>query len=190
MRLILASASPRRAELLTAARIPFERRPVEVDEAPLDGEDAATYVARVARDKAAALDPLPPGTVVLAAVTTVVVDERILGKPADGADAARMLRLLSGRSHWVLSGVVLRHAGGEAATVASSLVRFLPLDDREIAWYVSTGEPFGKAGAYAIQGLASRFIDHIEGSYSNVVGLPVSRVYRLLGQVGFFDGKG
>lgn len=187
MRLILASASPRRSELLTAARIPFEVRPVEVDERPLQGEDPAAYVLRAARDKARAFGMVPAGAVVLAADTTVVVDGEILGKPADAFDAARMLRLLSGRWHEVLSGVALRHRDAEATAVDRSRVRFLPLSEDEVRWYVGTGEPFGKAGAYAIQGLASRFIDRIEGSYSNVVGLPVSRVYEELKRLGFFS---
>lgn len=185
MRLILASASPRRSELLTAARIPFEVCPVEVDERPLENEDPGAYAVRVAHDKAAAFGEIPPGALVLAADTTVVVDGEVLGKPADEADAARMLRLLSGRWHEVLSGVAFRHADGEATALDSSRVRFLPLGEDEIRWYISTGEPFGKAGAYAIQGLASRFIDRIEGSYSNVVGLPVSRVYQELRRLGF-----
>ncbi|MBP1635651.1 MAG: maf [Acidobacteria bacterium] len=186
MRLILASASPRRSELLTAARIPFEVRPVEVDENPFDGEDPGAYVTRVARDKAVAFGTPPAGAVVLTADTTVVVDGEILGKPSDAADAGRMLRLLSGRWHEVLTGICLRHEGGESASFDVSRVRLLPLEEDEIAWYVGTAEPFGKAGAYAIQGLAARFIDRVEGSYSNVVGLPVSRVYQELRQLGFF----
>lgn len=185
MRLILASASPRRSELLAAARIPFEVRPVDVDESPLEGEDPAAYVVRVARDKAAAFGALSPDTLVLAADTTVVVDGEILGKPADASDAARMLRLISGRWHEVLSGVAFRHPGEEGSLVDSSRVHVQPLSEDEIRWYVETGEPFGKAGAYAIQGLASRFIDRIEGSYSNVVGLPISRVYEGLRGLGF-----
>lgn len=186
MRLILASASPRRSELLTAARIPFEVRPVEVDERPLAGEEPAAYAVRVARDKAGAFGAIPPGTVVLTADTTVVVDGEILGKPVDEADAARMLQMLSGRWHEVLSGVAFRHPAGESTALDSSRVHFQPLAEDEIRWYIGTGEPFGKAGAYAIQGLASRFIDRVEGSYSNVVGLPVSRVYQELKRIGFF----
>lgn len=185
MRLILASASPRRSELLVAARIPFEVRPVEVDERPLDHETPEAYAIRVARDKAIAFGEAPADAVVLAADTTVVVDGEILGKPVDKADAARMLNRLSGRWHEVLSGFAFRHAGGEVTGVDRSRVHFLPLAEEEVRWYVGTGEPFGKAGAYAIQGLASRFIDRIEGSYSNVVGLPVSIVYRELRRLGF-----
>lgn len=187
MRLILASASPRRSELLAAARIPFEVRPVEVDESPFDGEDPAEYVVRLARDKALAFGPLPPDTAVLTADTTVVVDGAILGKPTDEADAARMLRRLSGRWHEVLSGIALRHAAGSTTGVDRSRVHVLPLTEDEVEGYVGTGEPFGKAGAYAIQGLASRFIDRVEGSYSTVVGLPVSVVYRELRRLGFFE---
>jgi septum formation protein len=190
MRLILASASPRRAELLAAARIPFEVRPVEVDESPRDGEPPAEYAVRVARDKAAAFGPVPQGAVVLTADTTVVVDGEILGKPADAADATRMLRRLSGRWHEVLSAVAICCPGEATTGLDSSRVRFLPLSEDEVRWYIATGEPFGKAGAYAIQGLASRFIDRVEGSYSNVVGLPVSRVYRELERLGFFARGG
>lgn len=185
MRLILASASPRRSELLAAARIPFEVQPVDVDESPFAGEDPADYVVRVARDKAIAFGPPPAGVIVLTADTTVVVDGEILGKPADEADAVRMLRLLSGRWHDVLTGICLRGRGREAAAFDLTRVHVLTLADAEIEWYVGTGEPFGKAGAYAIQGLASRFIDRVEGSYSNVVGLPVSRVYKELERLRF-----
>lgn len=177
--LILASASPRRAELLLAAGIPFTTRPVEVDEQPHDGESPRAYVLRVAADKARAC-PAPADSVVLAADTAVVVDAQILGKPIDPADAARMLQLLSGRAHLVLTGVVLRRGGKEVAAVESTEVTFAPLTDQDIAWYVDTGESSDKAGAYAVQGLASRFIDRIDGSYTNVVGLPVATVCRLL----------
>jgi septum formation protein len=191
VRLLLASASPRRAQLLSAAGIPFELRPAGIDEAPLDGENPADYVRRVALDKARAAGKPLADEVLLAADTTVVAEDQILGKPADEADAARMLRLLSGRTHEVLTGVAFVHSGLEAVEVEVSRVRFLPLSEEEIAWYIATGEPFGKAGGYAVQGLASRFVDKIEGSYSNVVGLPVSRVYEALAKLGFFsDSQG
>ena len=176
---VLASASPRRADLLTAAGVSFEVRPVEVDERPLDGEAPADYVSRVALDKARAC-AAPAGAVVLAADTVVVVDGRILGKPADDADAARMLRLLSGRAHDVLTGVVVRRDAREATAVDSTAVSFTPLDEADIAWYVASGEPLDKAGAYGVQGLASRFVARIDGSYSNVVGLPVALACRML----------
>lgn len=180
--LILASASPRRAELLLAAGIPFTTRPVEVDEQPRDGESPRGYVLRVAAEKARAC-PGPPGAVVLAADTAVIAAAHILGKPVDAADAARMLRLLSGRAHLVLTGVVLRLGDREVAAVESTAVTFAPLTDDDIAWYVGTGESSDKAGAYAVQGLASRFVDRIDGSYANVVGLPVATVCRLLAEL-------
>ncbi|MBI2835749.1 MAG: septum formation inhibitor Maf [Acidobacteria bacterium] len=180
VRVLLASQSPRRADLLRAAGIAFEIVGVEVDERRLDDESPASYVLRVARTKAEVAACRKSGTLVLAADTAVVVDGLILGKPADEADAARMLEMLSGRTHLVMTGVALCRDGRALTEVVSTAVRFLRLGDAEIAWYVATGEPRGKAGGYAIQGLASRFIDWIEGSYSNVVGLPVAKVYQLL----------
>jgi septum formation protein len=177
--LILASASPRRAELLLAAGIPFTTHPVDVDEQSRDGEAPRDYVLRVATDKARAC-PASGDAVVLAADTTVVAASEILGKPLDAADAARMLRLLSGRAHLVLTGVVLRRGEIEVAAVESTAVTFVPLTENDIAWYVGTGESSDKAGAYAVQGLASRFVARIDGSYTNVVGLPVTTVWRLL----------
>ena len=179
---ILASASPRRADLLTAAGIAIEIRPVDVDERPFDGEAAADYVARVAADKTRAC-VAAEDAVVLAADTVVVVDRRILGKPADDAAAAGMLRLLSGRVHEVLTGVAVRHGGEVAVAVESTAVTFSRLSDADVAWYVSSGEPRDKAGAYAVQGLASRFVERVDGSYSNVVGLPVALVCRMLAEV-------
>ena len=183
MLLVLASASPRRAELLKAAGFSFEVRPADVDETPRPAEAPATYALRVARDKAMAADrPIDAADVwILAADTVVVVDGHILGKPADRSDARRMLSMLSGAVHEVLTAVVVRHNGAETSEVVSTRVRFAALTPDEIAWYVASGEPDGKAGAYAIQGLGSRFIDRIEGSWSNVVGLPVATVYRMLG---------
>lgn len=178
--LVLASASPRRADLLTAAGIPFIVRPSDVDETMRPGEDPEDYVTRVATAKAAASGPPPPDTVILAADTTVFCDLTILGKPKDDADAVRMLRLLSGTMHVVATAVVLAHAGGRTTDVVMSRVSFHPLSAEEIAWYVASGEPRDRAGAYAIQGLASRFVARVEGSYSNVVGLPVDLVYRRL----------
>jgi len=177
--LILASASPRRAELLAAAGIECSVRPVEVDERPLDGEAPPDYVVRVARDKARACSRTPED-LILAADTAVVIDGLILGKPADDADAARMLRLLSGRVHTVLTGVVVREGEREAVATEATAVSFESLSEDEIGWYVASGEPRDKAGAYAVQGLASRFVTRVDGSYSNVVGLPVAQVYRML----------
>jgi septum formation protein len=173
---------PRRADLLTAAGVAFEVRAVEVDERPFDGETAADYVARVAAEKARAC-PVARDAVVLAADTVVVVDGKFLGKPADGTDAARMLRLLSGRGHDVLTGVAVRHGREVAVAIESTAVTFAPLSAADVAWYVDSGEPMDKAGAYAIQGLASRFVERVTGSYSNVVGLPIARVCRMLAEV-------
>lgn len=183
MQLVLASASPRRAELLKTAGFTFEVRPADVDETPRPAEPAATYVLRVARDKALAAAERVNGNDawILAADTVVVVSGRILGKPTGPAEARRMLSMLSGVVHEVLTAVVVRHAGSETSEVASTRVRFTALSAAEIDWYVESGEPDGKAGAYAIQGLGSRFVDWIEGSWSNVVGLPVATVYRMLG---------
>ena len=187
--LILASGSPRRAELLSAAGIPFEVRPAHVDEGLRAGEDARTYASRVAVDKARAIAGHATGRPVLAADTVVVIDGLVLGKPVDSDDAKRMLRLLSGRSHEVITAVALmstRRGPGAAidARIESTVVEFAPLDTAEIDWYVATGEPSDKAGAYAIQGLASRFVTRIEGSYSNVVGLPMALVYAMCTRAG------
>jgi septum formation protein len=183
MRLILASASPRRADLLTSAGFAFEISPAEVDESLTAGEEPRAYALRVARDKAArAAAKHEAGPVVLAADTVVVAGDQILGKPRDAGDAARMLRLLSDAVHDVHTAVVLRGAAGETFEVVTTRVHFVRLTAAEIAWYVASGEPDGKAGAYAIQGRAARFIDRIEGSWSNVVGLPLATVYRLLNE--------
>lgn len=185
MRLVLASQSPRRAALLEAAGFTFDVDPVEVDERVRDGESPREYVARLALEKARYAACRNPGSVVLGADTAVLAGRRLLGKPADAADAAAMLKRLSGRTHRVLTGVALCLGSSTWTAVEVTRVRFLRLTDREIAWYVGTGEPDGKAGAYAIQGLASRFVDRIEGSYTNVVGLPVSTVYRGLVTLGW-----
>jgi septum formation protein len=182
MRLILASASPRRAELLASAGYDFDVAPTDVDETPAIAELPEAYAVRVARDKAAAASVQRPGKggVVLAADTVVVVDGQILGKPRNPEDSRRMLRLLSSGTHEVHTAVVVRTTAGERAELETTRVRFVPLEDADIEWYVASGEPEGKAGAYAIQGRAARFIDRIEGSWSNVVGLPVARVARML----------
>jgi len=182
--LILASASPRRAELLRAAGIPFRIQPVRVNEDPRPGEPPDSYVERVAVDKVRALVCRDSDTLILAADTTVVAGGSILGKPGDDADAVRMLGMLSGCDHEVLTGIALRRGPELLTHVERTGVRFLQISPEEIAWYVASGEPRGKAGAYAIQGLASRFVEHITGSYSNVVGLPVAEVYRLLCRLG------
>jgi len=184
MRLTLASASPRRAELLRAAGIEFDVLPVDIDERFLPNERPEKAVARLAEAKAAAAAAGRPNDVVLGADTTVVVRERALAKPVDAEEAMRMLRLLSGRTHEVLTGVCLSHQGRRLARVESTRVRMAEMGESEIAWYVASGEPFDKAGGYAVQGLASRFVEAIEGSYSNVVGLPISSVYALLKELG------
>jgi septum formation protein len=213
---VLASASPRRAELLAAAGFEFEVAPADVDETPRPGERSTDYVLRLAREKASVAVRTHGGSrwPVLAADTVVVARGELLGKPANPDDASRMLGMLSNAVHEVHTGVVLltgpenagaspgnarapaasKHQAGAAfpggasdsgyAEVATTRVRFAAMTEAEIAWYVATGEPEGKAGAYAIQGRASRFIEWIDGSWSNVVGLPVATVYRMLRQAG------
>lgn len=183
---MLASASPRRAELLKAAGIEFDVIVANVDESVQAGETPDAHVRRLAEEKARAVIPQARGRPVLAADTVVVVDGVILGKPADPGDATRMLRMLSGRAHDVMTGVTLARETPSAVTtcVAITTVEIAALTEAEIAWYAASGEPADKAGAYAIQGLASRFVTRIDGSYSNVVGLPVAVVYDLCGQAG------
>jgi septum formation protein len=181
MRLILASASPRRAELLRAAGIEFEVHPAHVDERVLGDEVPDAYVRRVAEGKARAVHERFARGLVLAADTTVVADRHLLGKPVDVEDARRMLQLLSGRVHDVITAVTVIGPDQLVDTRAEvTTVEFARLTDEEIDWYVTSGEPMDKAGAYAIQGLASRFVTRIGGSYSNVVGLPVALVYQML----------
>jgi septum formation protein len=165
--------------LLRAAGLEFDVRPADVDESVRAGEAPRDYVRRVAIAKARAV-ARDEAEVILAADTTVVVDADILGKPSDAADAARMLRRLAGRSHDVLTAVCVLQGGTIETRIAATAVDVLPLTEDEIAWYVASGEPMDKAGAYGIQGLASRFIRRIDGSYTNVVGLPVALVYELL----------
>jgi len=193
MRFVLASASPRRAELLKAAGFTFETLPVEVDERPRPDEPPAAYVRRLAAEKSARALGVVSGVspvaadqdvVVLGADTAVIVDGEILGKPRDDDDARAMLWRLSARQHEVVTGLSLRNAADEVGRVEATSVWFAPLTPDAVAWYVSTGEGRDKAGAYAIQGFGSRFIPRIEGSYSNVVGLPVATVADLLRQLG------
>ena len=181
MRLILASASPRRAELLRAAGYEFEIIVADVDERARDGETPDIYVRRLAAEKSAAVKAVD--VIILGADTTVVVDGEILGKPRDDDEAAAMLRRLAGRRHDVLTGVSVRYGAHEVGRVESTAVWFSALTKEDIAWYLASGEGRDKAGAYAIQGLASRFIPRIEGSYANVVGLPVAAVAELLRSV-------
>lgn len=185
--LILASTSARRAELLQAAAIPFEVSAAGVDETLLEGEAPDAYVRRLAVAKAEAVMARHPGRAILAADTTVVIDGEILGKPLDPPDAARMLARLSGVRHTVLTGVALVGAGGTQVAVESTDVWFAPLTTAEIDAYVQSGEPMDKAGAYGVQGWASRFVERIDGMYSNVVGLPIARVYRMLAAAGWMQ---
>jgi septum formation protein len=177
--LILASASPRRRELLSAAGIEYRAQASQIEEKQLAGEEPLQFVRRLAREKAAAIHA-KDDDIVLGADTVVCLEGHVFGKPLDPVDAVRMLRRLAGRAHWVYTGVCLRSLGREIVDVAGTEVLFAELTDREILSYVETGEPLDKAGAYAIQGLASKFVREIRGCYQNVVGLPVSRVYRHL----------
>jgi len=191
VRLVLASGSPRRADLLRAAGYDFDVVVTDVDEAIRAGEQPEIYVRRLAAEKSAAAvrgaggggpegPPYVSPPVILGADTVVVVDGEILGKPRDDAHAEAMLRLLSGKRHMVVTGISLRQGAYELGRVEQTSVFFRALSADEVAWYVASGEGRDKAGAYAIQGLASRFIPRIEGSYSNVVGLPLAAVAELL----------
>lgn len=194
--LVLASSSPRRADLLRSAGLQFQVHTIPVPEFPVPGEGPAEYAQRLAREKARAVFRQRERDLVLGADTIVVVSGEIIEKPRDAADAARMLRLLSGRVHEVMTAVCLvgpsrEHPkyvlGWEDARLETTRVCMNPLSDEEIAEYVATDEPMDKAGAYAIQGIASRWVARIEGCYFNVVGLPVPLVYRMLREHGVFD---
>ena len=185
--LVLASASPRRQELLRDAGIPFVVQAADIPEIAVAGESPQAFAERMAREKALAVFRQRPNDFILGADTIVVVDHQILGKPYDGADAARMLRLLSGRTHQVMTGVCLTGpTGGQPRNIfedvrsETTLVTVTTMQDEDIRAYIATGEPMDKAGAYAIQGGASRWISGIQGDYSNVVGLPVELVRSML----------
>ena len=192
--LVLASASPRRQDLLRSAGISFTVHPADIDETPLNDESPMACAERLAREKALAVAKSHPRDLILGADTVVVVNDMMLAKPLDAEDAARMLRLLSGRIHQVITGVCLVGPVPNDQSIdpdapfrqqpriasETTLVTFTELSDADIRAYVATGEPMDKAGAYAIQGIASRWIPRIEGDYSNVVGLPVALVYRML----------
>lgn len=180
--LILASASPRRQELLRNAGIEFVVHPTDIPEIPQQAEMPRACAERLASEKASAIAPQHPGRFILGADTIVVVNGEMLGKPVDTEDARRMLRLLSGRQHEVITGVSLIGPGFQDLSSETTTVGFSQLTEPEIAYYVSTGEPMDKAGGYAIQGIASRWIPRIEGDYANVVGLPIALVYRMLGR--------
>ena len=183
--LVLASASPRRAEILGAVGWPFEATAASVDETLRDGEEAEAYVRRLAGEKAAAVAATRLFGLVIGADTVVVSDAGVLGKPRDEEDARRMLRLLGGRWHEVLTGVALVRVetGRVVVGCERTRVRFGALSEAEIEAYVATGEPSDKAGAYAVQGRAALFIEAIEGDYWNVVGLPVRLVYKLAREI-------
>lgn len=186
MRFILASQSPRRRELLASIGLTFEVMPSDVPEVHQPGESPEEYVARLSRDKAAAIAAKHDDAWIIAADTTVLLGDELLEKPADAAGAERMLATIAGKTHIVYTGVTLQNAarGWRDTRVAESEVRMLPLDQRDIAWYVSTGEPLDKAGAYAVQGIGAMFIDSIHGSYTNVVGLPLALLFQMLRRAG------
>lgn len=179
MKLVLASASPRRREILENAGFRFDIRVSGIPEQPRADEAPVDYVRRLSRAKAEGVE-MAPDEVVLGADTVVVLDDHILEKPADAADAGRMLRLLSGREHSVFTGICLRMSDRVVQRYSETRVKFVPLSEGEIHDYIASGEPMDKAGAYGIQGRASKFIESIDGCYFNVVGLPIALVYRML----------
>ena len=177
---VLASGSPRRAEILTSVGWEFVKSVPDVDESEREGEPPEDYVQRLAIEKALAVAHMHPGATVLAADTTVVVDDKILGKPVDIDDARRMLRMLSGRWHDVLTGVAISRNGQARVGIERTGVKFVQMSDAEVEFLAMLGDPLDKAGAYAVQAQAALFIEAINGDYWNVVGLPVGLVYRLL----------
>lgn len=187
MKIILASSSRRRAELLTQLGVDFEIEPSDISELPHPDETPPDYITRLARAKVVTVARRRDSGLVIGADTIVVLDSQILGKPRDKQDAERMLRLLSGKWHAVMTGVALYEieTKAEVADYNKTLVRFAQLTDKEIDWYLSTDEPLDKAGAYAIQGRGGLFVEEIAGNYQNVVGLPVPLVYRLAKRFGY-----
>jgi septum formation protein len=180
-KLILASSSPRRAEILTAVGWPFSSFAAGIDETRRPQEQPVEYVQRLAKEKAESVASTLESGLVLGADTTVVVEETLLGQPHDQDDALRMLRLLSGKWHEVLTGVaILRVSGESKVDYETTRVRFAEMSEKEIDWYISTGEPKGKAGAYAVQGAAALFIEEIQGDYFNIVGLPIRLVFEMV----------
>ncbi len=186
MRFILASGSPRRRELLSSIGLTFDVIPSDIPEVHQPGESPEEYVARLSRGKAAVIAATHPEAWIIAADTTVLFGDELLEKPVDADDAKRMLATISGKTHMVYTGVTVQNAarGWHDTRVAETEVRMLPLDARDIAWYVSTGEPLDKAGAYAAQGIGAIFIDSIHGSYTNVVGLPLALLFQMLRRAG------
>jgi septum formation protein len=193
MNLILASASPRRAEILRNAGFEFTVMPADADESQLSGEAPGAYVRRLAETKARVIRDSVASSAsagfVIGADTAVVVGNELLAKPLDAVDARRMLKLLSGRTHEVLTGIAVAPlpSGAIATEVETTRVTFLRLSENEIEQYIATGEPFDKAGGYGIQGLAGKFISRIEGCYFNVMGLPVSRLWQMLRGAGWSE---
>ncbi len=181
-KIVLASGSPRRAEILRTVGWPFEMMSPEIDETRRTSEDAVTYVQRLARSKAETVAQRVSSSLIVAADTTVVINEEILEKPSDQDDAGRMLRKLSGQWHQVITGVALTGGATSQIQVAyeTTEVKFATMSEDEVNWYASSGEPMDKAGAYAIQGLGARFIERIRGDYFNVMGLPVRLLYEMI----------
>jgi septum formation protein len=186
MKIILASSSPRRRELLASVGIDFDVIASDVPEQRADGESPEEYVARLSREKAGAIARQHPERWIVAADTTVLFGDELLEKPADVADAKRMLATIAGRTHVVYTGVTLLNAarGHSDTRIAESEVRIAPLSEGEIDWYARSGEGLDKAGAYAVQGIGALFIDSIHGSYTNVVGLPLALLYEMLKRAG------
>ena len=185
--LILASGSPRRSQWLEAMRIPFEKQAPDVDETPLLDEPPGDMVLRLAETKAEVIARRNPGRWVLAADTTVALDEHVLGKPEDVADALRMLMLLQGRVHQVHTGLCLQRDREVHSFVDTAGVRFRPMSEAQACWYAATGEPMDKAGSYAIQGIGALFVAGVEGSFATVMGLPVERLSELLRGLGLLN---
>lgn len=185
-RILLASASPRRRELLERLGLAVDLCPSHIDEVRRPGEDPEAFALRAAREKLEAAGPFPPGEPALAADTIVVIDGAVLGKPRDAGEAARMLGTIQDRWHTVFTGLAMTHRGAVRSGVEASRVRIAPMAPREIDWYVATGEPMDKAGAYALQGIGGLFVERVEGSCSNVIGLPLPLLRRFLSQMGLF----
>jgi septum formation protein len=186
VKFILASSSPRRRELLASIGLAFDVIPSHVPEVHQRGEAPEEYVGRLSRDKASAIAAEHPDRWVIAADTTVLFGDTLLEKPVDTEDAVRMLHVIAGQTHTVYTGITLQHVGRgyHETRVSESEVRMLPLSEDEVRWYVATGEPMDKAGAYAVQGIGSMFIESVHGSFTNVVGLPLATLYQMLRRAG------
>ena len=183
-RIVLASSSPRRRDLLAMIGITHEVIPADIDEAYFPGEEPRAHALRLAQQKAASIAARNPTAIVVGADTIVVVDGAVLGKPLSAADAGRMLRILSGRTHVVYTAVAVQRAASAASAVEAVTVTFRALSDAEIAAYIDTGEPMDKAGAYGIQGFGATIVDRIEGDFFAVMGLPLGQMVRLMGKIG------